>query len=257
MGTTPARFAMAGTRRWAHLTGVPVEEQPPKRGAKMWLSIAWRFALFPLVFLLPAGTWRWWEAWAVVGLYLMYGVVIGVYLQRQDPELLAERLEASPVQEGQKRWDSVVMVLMFIAGFGIFLVPGFDVMRFGWSEPLPLWVEIVAMAVHLPCFVLIAWVMRENTYLSRVVKIDEARGHEVITTGPYAIVRHPMYVAVIVMIFAMPLALGSRYGLIPAAVMAIMLVIRTHLEDRTLHAELPGYSEYAQKTRYRLIPGVW
>lgn len=129
--------------------------------------------------------------------------------------------------------------------------------RFGWSEPFPVWLEIAAMVVHLPCFLLILFVMRENTYLSRVVKIDEKRGHEVITTGPYAIVRHPMYTAVITMVLAMPIALGSRWGLIPAATMVVLLLARTALEDRTLHQELTGYQDYAEKTRYRLIPGIW
>lgn len=216
-----------------------------------------RLALLPVVFLLPAGTWRWWEAWALSGIYVVYAVIMGIYLMRNDPALLAERLKASPVQADQAAWDKVLSVLMLIAGFGILLVPGFDVIRCHWSERLPSWVEITAMAVHLPCFVVVGWVMRENTFLSRVVKIDKARGHQVITSGPYAIVRHPMYTAVIVMVFAMPLALGSRYGLIPAAVMAALIVVRTVLEDRELYAELAGYSEYAQATRYRLVPGLW
>ena len=219
--------------------------------------MAARLAMFPVVFLLPAGTWRWWQAWVLVGIYLSYGAVMGLYLKRHDPALLAERLAASPVQANQAGWDKVLSVLMMVAGFGILLVPGFDVVRFRWSEQLPLWVELTAMAMHLPCFALIGWVMHTNTFLSRVVKIDKARGHHVITTGPYAIVRHPMYVAVIVMIFAMPLALGSRYGLIPAAVMAALIIVRTVLEDRELHAGLPGYPTYAQTTRYRLIPGIW
>ena len=111
--------------------------------------------------------------------------------------------------------------------------------------------------LHVPCFFFIAWVMRENTYLSRVVKIDEARGYQVITSGPYAIVRHPMYTAVIVLLFAVPVALGSRIGMIPAVVLTALLVVRTYLEDRTLHAELEGYPKYAKQTPYRLIPRIW
>ncbi len=123
--------------------------------------------------------------------------------------------------------------------------------------PLPVWVEICALALHVPSFVFIGWVLRENTYLSRVVKIDDERGHQVITTGPYALVRHPMYTAVIVIMFALPVTLGSRFGLIPAALLVALLMLRTYLEDRTLQAELPGYPEYARETRYRLIPGIW
>ncbi len=99
--------------------------------------------------------------------------------------------------------------------------------------------------------------MRENTYLSQVVKIDKDRGHKVVTTGPYALVRHPMYTVVIVLLFALPVALGSRYTLILAVFLTLLLIIRTYLEDRTLHQKLAGYSEYAKQTRYRLIPRVW
>lgn len=149
------------------------------------------------------------------------------------------------------------MLIFFITGIGLYLVPGFDVVRFSWSEPLPLWLRIVAMVILIPCFVLLGWVMRENTYLSQVVKIDEARGHQVITTGPYALVRHPMYTVAIVLFFALPIALGSRYALLLAVILTVLLVIRTYLEDRTLHKELDGYVEYAKKTRYRLLPGIW
>jgi len=149
------------------------------------------------------------------------------------------------------------MLLMLIPGIGIYLAPGFDVIRYGWSEPFPVWIEVLAMILHLPGFLLILGVMRENTYLSRVVKIDHARGHQVIKTGPYAYVRHPMYSAVILLIFAVPTALGSRYALIPAMLMALLLIVRTQLEDRTLGRELPGYTDYARQTRYRLIPGLW
>ena len=149
------------------------------------------------------------------------------------------------------------MLLMFIPGLGLYTIPGFDVVRFGWSEPLPVWIEITAMALHLPAFVFIGWVMRENTYLSRVEKIADERGQQVITTGPYALVRHPMYSAVIVLVCAVPVALGSRIGLIPAVFMVVLLMVRTYLEDRMLYKESPGYAEYTKITRYRLIPGTW
>ncbi len=113
------------------------------------------------------------------------------------------------------------------------------------------------MLVHLPCFLFLGWVMRENTFLSQVVKIDKDRDHQVVTTGPYALVRHPMYTVVIVLLFAVPVALGSRFALILAVFLTLLLIIRTYLEDRTLHAELEGYPEYAKQTQYRLIPGIW
>ena len=179
------------------------------------------------------------------------------YLLRHDPALLAERLKLAPLARQQKAWDKVLMLLFFVAGIGLYIVPGFDVVRFQWSEPLPLWMSVIAMFMHLPCFVLLGWVMRENTYLSQVVKIDRERGHQVVTNGPYALVRHPMYAVAIVLLPAVPVALGSRFALILSLFLALLLIVRTQLEDRTLHAELNGYRDYAKRTRYRLIPGIW
>ena len=193
----------------------------------------------------------------MVGLWTVYGVVITHYLLRHDPALLAERMKFAPLQKEQKVWDKVLMLLFFITGIGLYLIPGFDVVRYEWSEPLPVWMRILAMLVHLPSFMFLGWVMRENTYLSQVVKIDKDRDHQVVTTGPYALVRHPMYTVVIVLLFAVPMALGSRFALILAVFLTLLLVIRTYLEDRTLHAELEGYPEYAKQTQYRLISGIW
>ena len=233
------------------------DQEQQKILAQAWLAIIVRMPLFAIALLWPAGTWRWWEAWVLIGLWAAFMIAITVFLARHDPALLAERLKASPIQKGQKGWDKVLLLLMFIVGIGLYIVPGFDVVRFGWSKPLPVWIEILAMVVHVPGFVFIAWAMRENTYLSMVVKIADERGHRAITTGPYALVRHPMYSAVIVLVFALPVALGSRFGLIPALLVVALLLVRTYWEDRTLHAELAGYPEYVKQTRYRLIPGIW
>ncbi|MDH5552659.1 MAG: isoprenylcysteine carboxylmethyltransferase family protein [Nitrosomonas sp.] len=224
---------------------------------KMWLSLAVRMSLIAMAILWPAGTWQWWEAWVMIVMWTVYGVVTTYYLLRHDPALLAERLKFLPLHKDQKDWDKVLMSLFFVAGIGLYLIPGFDVVRYEWSEPLPEWMKILAMLIHLPCFLLLGWVMRENTYLAQVVKIDKARGHKVVTTGPYALVRHPMYIVVIVLLFALPVALGSRVALILAVFLTLLLIIRTYFEDRTLHAELEGYPEYAKHTRYRLIPGIW
>lgn len=223
----------------------------------IWLSFVVRMTLFAVALMWPAGTWQWWEAWVLVGLWTVYGLVMMIYLLRNDPALLAERLKLVPLHKEQKVWDKALMLLFFIAGIGLYLLPGFDVMRYEWSDPLPVWVRVIAMLVHVPCFVLLGWIMRENTYLSRVVKIDKERGHKVITTGPYALVRHPMYTVVIILLFAVPVALGSRFALIISLFLMVLLIVRTYLEDRTLHAELVGYPEYAKQTIYRLIPGLW
>ena len=228
-----------------------------QNSARVWLSFAVRTIFFAVALMWPAGTWHWWDAWILVGLWTIFGLVMTVFLLRHDPALLAERLKLLPLQKEQKTWDKALMLLFFIAGIGLYIVPGFDVVRYEWSEPLPIWVRAMAMLAHLPCFVLLGWTMRENTYLSQVVKIDEERGHKVITTGPYAWVRHPMYTVVIVLLFAVPLALGSRFTLVLALFLMVLLIVRTYFEDRTLHHELSGYEDYAKETTYRLVPGVW
>ena len=221
------------------------------------LRLVVRMTLFAVALMWPAGTWYWWEAWVMVGIWSVFGVVMSLYLLRHDPALLAERMKLVPLHKEQKDWDKAIMVLFFIAGIALYIIPGFDVWRYGWSEPLPLWMKVIAILVHIPCFVLLGWVMRENTYLSQVVKIDQQRGHRVISSGPYALVRHPMYTIVIILLFAVPVALGSRYALILALFLTVLLIVRTYLEDRTLHAELEGYAEYAKHTRFRLVPGIW
>ncbi len=223
----------------------------------IWIRFAIRMSLFTVALMWPAGTWLWWEAWVIVGLWFVYGLILTLYLIRNDPALLVERLKLVPIHKDQKTWDKILMGLFFIAGIALYLVPGFDVVRYGWSESLPMWMKIVAIVIHLPCFWLLGWIMRENTFLAQVVKIDKQRGHQVITTGPYALVRHPMYTVVIILLFAVPVALGSRYALLLAVFLTVLLIVRTYLEDRTLHDELEGYPQYAKQTRYRLMPGIW
>lgn len=223
----------------------------------IWLSFVLRMTLFAVALMWPAGTWQWWEAWVLIGLWTLYGLVMTMYLLRNDPTLLSERLKLVPLHKEQKAWDKALMLLFFIAGIGLYLLPGFDVIRYEWSDPLPLWIRVIAMLIHIPCLVLLGWIMHENTYLSQVVKIDKERDHKVITTGPYAVVRHPMYTVTIILLFAVPVALGSRFSLIISLFLTVLLIVRTYLEDRTLHTELAGYPEYAKQTIYRLIPGIW
>lgn len=233
------------------------EQKQQQSNVKLWLSLVIRMTLFAIALLWPAGTIKWWEAWVVIGLWTFFSIVMSMFLSRHDPDLLAERMKLLPIQKDQKAWDKLMMLLFTVAGIGLYIVPGFDVIRYQWTEPLPVWLEIIAMLIHLPCFWFLWWIMRENTYLSQVVKIDSKRGHQVITSGPYAIVRHPMYLVVIVLLFAVPVALGSRYSLILALILTLLMIVRTYFEDQTLHEELQGYPEYAKKTTYRLMPGVW
>ena len=224
---------------------------------RFWLSLVVRMTLFAVALMWPAGIWYWWEAWVVICLWTIFGVIMTNYLLHNDPKLLSERMKLIPLQKEQKPWDKVIMLIFFIAAIALYIIPGFDVVRYEWSDPLPLWMRILAVLLHFPCFVMLGWVMRQNTYLAQVVKIDKQRDHHVITTGPYELVRHPMYTITIVLLFAMPVVLGSRFALILSVFLAVLLIVRTYLEDRTLYSELKGYPEYTKQTPYRLIPWVW
>jgi len=136
------------------------------------------------------------------------------------------------------------------------VLPGFDAVRYQWSN-VPVGVKVLCFILLTSSFLWISWIMKENTFLSRFVEIQEERGHKVITTGPYRFVRHPMYVGATILLLCLPIALGSLYALIPLVFCIIFVIIRTALEDKTLHNELEGYAEYAKRTKYRLIPGIW
>ena len=135
-------------------------------------------------------------------------------------------------------------------------IDNFDAKRFGWSD-VPMLVKVLGFLGYLPSIGFAFWAMLENAYASNVVRIQEDRGHEVCTTGPYRFMRHPMYVGVIFGVIFIPISLGSYYALILSASAIILFITRTALEDKTLQEELPGYKEYAQKVRYRLFPGLW
>lgn len=224
--------------------------------AKTYAVMTIRMVALGAFFFIPAGTLRWPEAWLLLAVYIMYAVLVSTWLRKHDPALLQERLKGSPIQEGQKGWDKILAIGFMVVGLPLLILPGLDAVRYQWSQ-MPTVLTALGLAAHVPGFLWIFSVMKENTYLSRVVKIDVERGQEVITTGPYRVVRHPMYAAVILLVLCMPLALGSWLSLIPASLMVVLLVIRTALEDKTLHGELEGYPEYAARTRYRIVPGVW
>ena len=211
-------------------------------------------ALFALAALfVPAGTLRWTEAWIFVILYTVAVMAAVAWMKKRSPGLFQERTKR---KKDAKSWDKMFMILYSIFLLGLLILPGLDAVRFRWSE-VPFIAKVIAFIGYLPGFWIVFWAMRENAFLSDVVRIQEDRGHTVCTTGPYRLVRHPMYVGVILIMVCFPFSLGSLYTLIPAAVIIILFILRTSLEDKTLRKELPGYEEYAQKVRYRLVPGIW
>ena len=184
-----------------------------------------------------------------MGLLFIPMLIMGIVMLISARDLLAKRLDAKEKQKTQKGVQSL-SGLVFVGGF---VVAGLD-FRFGWSS-IPLPVVIAASVIFLVGYALYAEVMRENAYLSRTVKVEE--GQKVISTGLYGVVRHPMYLASILMFLAIPLVMGSWYALIPFALYPVLMVIRIRDEERLLTQELDGYAEYKQKVRWRMIPFVW
>jgi protein-S-isoprenylcysteine O-methyltransferase Ste14 len=202
-----------------------------------------------------AGTVRWPEAWAYLGLWLAGAVVSGSLLVQKNPDILKERMR-SPMQSQQKRWDRPLLVAIFGGWAALQIVAGLDAVRYRWSH-MPLWLEIAgALAVVLGIYVFHI-VMLENSYASPVVKVDAERGHRVVSSGPYAWVRHPMYAGAILYFLGTALLLGSWYAFAIGIVLIVIIALRAVWEEETLKAELPGYADYASRVKYRLVPGVW
>ncbi|MBC8447663.1 MAG: isoprenylcysteine carboxylmethyltransferase family protein [Chloroflexi bacterium] len=210
-----------------------------------------------LVPFLAAGTLRWWEAWAYIGIYLVGGIAINsFFMLRLNPEVIAERGRAAQATNW-KAWDKIVGIVAAVFYLiGILLVAGLD-KRFGWTGPIPLLVQIVAFVLYALGSGLFSWAMISNAYFSTAVRIQEERGHAVCSSGPYRFVRHPGYVGVMLQSLVAPLMFGSLWALLPGVLAVLSLAIRTALEDRMLQDELGGYRDYAQRVRYRLLPGVW
>ena len=207
------------------------------------------FLLVGLLIFLPAGTLAFANGWLLMGLLFGPMFIAGLVMLAKSPDFLAKRLD---VKEKRSAQQGVVKLsgLMFIAGF---VVAGLD-FRFGWSR-MPQGVTIVAAVLFLLAYALYAEVMRENSYLSRTIKVEE--GQTVVSTGLYGIVRHPMYMATLLLFLVMPLVLGSWWALIPFAFYPAIIISRLKDEEVLLTRELAGYAEYKEKVRYRIIPFIW
>lgn len=211
------------------------------------------YILFLAVILfLSAGRLYWPTAWVFLGVYVAI-ILITIFLV--DPELIEERTH---IRAGVKKWDMVVagLAIIFLMPSTL-IVAGLDVGRFGWSPAFPVWVQVLALLAYIAGSAIGSWAMATNKFFSTFVRIQKERGHYVVTGGPYRYVRHPGYTGAIVASISLPLLLGSLWALIPATAGVCVLVIRTVFEDSTLKKELEGYSEYAGRVRYRLLPGIW
>lgn len=232
-----------------------MENSTTKKSALRWLR---RETIGNLVLILMlfgiVGRWDWWNGWALSAIYILWSLGTVIFILPVNPQMLAER--AQPPKD-RKQWDFIAVSIMGVSLLATYLVACLDV-RFGWATPFPLWVQITGLVFAVLGYnVILMWSMVANAYFSAVVRIQTDREHRVATGGPYRFVRHPGYVGTILCYLATPFLLGSPWALIPAILTATTLIVRTALEDKTLHEELPGYVEYAQQTRYRLVPGVW
>ncbi len=230
----------------------PQQTAAVKAGVRLWVTKTIIFMLLLVVLLFGlAGRLDWPGAWVYLGLTGIIQVVNAVVL---SPELLAER---SRPGAGTKKWDLVLASGM--ASWGpllLYIVAALDA-RYGWTAPLPTLLLPLAALITLVGALFITWAMRANPFFSGTVRIQAERGHRVAENGPYRLVRHPGYAAVVVLYLVTPLVFGSLWAYLPALLIEVITFIRTALEDRTLQAELPGYREYAARVRFRLIPGVW
>jgi protein-S-isoprenylcysteine O-methyltransferase Ste14 len=233
-------------------------------GPEVPFHIGWRaavgfvaYALLSAVALFAAaGTLRWAWGWVYVGLGLAVTLASRLIVLRTNPDLLQER--ARFVQsEGIEPWDRWLMPLVGLVGpISLALVAGLD-HRLGWSPSLPSWLPWVGLFSVTLGYAWATWALAANRFFSAVVRIQSERGHTVVDNGPYRWMRHPGYAGGILAYLTAPLLLGALWALVPAALITVALVVRTALEDRTLNRDLLGYTDYARRVRYRLLPGLW
>jgi protein-S-isoprenylcysteine O-methyltransferase Ste14 len=215
--------------------------------------LLWSAITAALLFL-PAGTLHWPSAWAYLVLWLMTGTWSGLVLARENPDILRERMRPLR-QQAQKSWDRPVLVAVLVGWLALHIVAGLD-FRYGLSF-VPIWLRVIGAVGFVLATYVFHIVMLENSYASPIVKVDTERGHKVISTGPYAWVRHPMYGGAILYFIGAPLLLGSWFALVIGLILIGVLGLRAVWEEQTLMAELPGYTDYAGRVRYRMVPGVW
>ncbi len=204
------------------------------------------------ILLAAAGTVSWPAAWVYLGIRVCSFLVAGVVIIRKNPEIINER---GRMPSNTKGFDKIFGLIFTPLMLVLPLVAGLDY-RFDWSE-MPAWLSVIGIIGYIPAVILPYWAMLVNNYLTTTVRIQEERGHRVVTDGPYRYVRHPMYVGLILGAICMPLLLGSWWALIPGLSTVLVTLGRTSLEDQVLRAELPGYADYVQRTRYRIVPGIW
>ena len=222
-------------------------------GKLLLQNLIWIVAMGALLFV-PAGTLHWPAAWVFLGTIAILGVSSGLWLARTDPALLAERMHPM-MQSDQPLADKMFMLAFGLAALSWFLVIGFDERLHASHVPTEL--QALGLAMLLGSVGFTMWVMHENSFAAPVVRLQTERGHRVVSTGPYAWVRHPMYSGSILFFVGAPLLLGSWWGVAMLPLFTALFAIRAGIEERALTTGLPGYADYARRVRYRLLPGLW
>ncbi len=210
--------------------------------------------LVSIVLVAAAGRLDWTPGWVYIGLNFLGLIVNWIVLAVKNPEVFAVRAEIT--KEDTKPWDKIFTSLYGPLLLAIMAVTGLDAGRFGWSQ-VPGWLQTLGIILFITGWAFSLWAMVSNQYFETSVRLQEERGHTTITRGPYALVRHPGYTGIALLYLVSPLIMGSWLGLIPAAFLLVAFIIRTSFEDRALLQELPDYPVYAQRVRYRLLPGIW
>lgn len=219
---------------------------------KTLLSLGALVAVMGLLLFVPAGTIRYWQAWVYLAIFTGASLLISLYLIRKDPALLKRRMRGGPTAE-KETTQKIIMLFASIGFIALLVVPSLDY-RFGWSA-VPLSIVIAGNILVATGFYFIFLVYKENTFSSATIEV--AKDQKVISTGPYALVRHPMYASALLYLAGTPLALGSYYGLLALAFIMSFLIWRLFDEEKFLAKNLPGYTEYQKKVQHRLVPHVW
>ena len=236
----------------SQLTAQSSTQKLDENGRRRLVQVFGMVVVYALLLFVSAGTLRWWNAWVYLGLFVLAILTGGLYVARKAPAAINER---GRVSENTKPFDKLFARLALPLGLASMVVAGLDT-RFGWSS-VPLWAQIAGFIGLLPGMIVPYWVMYVNAYAATTVRVETERGQHVITGGPYRITRHPLYSATLLSYLFSPLAFNSWWMAVPLALQIVLFVWRTANEDRTLLAELPGYADYAQRARYRLVPGIW
>jgi protein-S-isoprenylcysteine O-methyltransferase Ste14 len=212
------------------------------------------FVIFALLMFVPAGNWVWAAGWVFLLVFLACYAAIEVWLLRHNPALLQERTHLGT--SDQQGWDKLLFPLLVGSTLVWLGLMSLDAERWHWSR-MPLWLQGAGLVLLLASFYMLFLTFRENSFLSPVVRVQSDRGHQVVSTGPYHVVRHPMYAAILVFTLGTALLLGSWLGVLLGPAVMLILARRAVLEERTLRENLTGYTDYMGQVRYRIIPGVW